>query len=231
MSFPKNIVNRILHQIDNATIALMPSKKANLRICSKEGLWNEYFQLAEADMDDQWREIIFPQIRDFDFEAVLELAPGRGRNTEKLCGVSKKIYAVDLNSYALNQCRERIGEEFNGCSVEYHLNNGTDLAMIADSEITAIYCWDAAVHFDKEVTADYIREFARILKAGCKGFVHHSNLGDIASKDLSKNPHWRSNVSKDFFADICRKNSLRVVSQTDIPWAGINDCTTVFAKD
>lgn len=231
MKLAKKISGKIRRQVESAIVSLMPSKRANLRQCAEEGLWDEYFQRAEADMEAQWNEVIFPLIRDFDFETALELAPGTGRNTEKLCGLAKKIYAVDYNEYALEQCRGRLGEQSGGCQISYHVNNGTDLAMIADGEISAIYCWDAAVHFDKEVIADYIVEFARVLKTGGKGFAHHSNLGERAAKDIKKNPHWRSNMSKELFAEFCRQNGLRVVSQTDVAWGEITDCATIFTKD
>ena len=226
-----NLVKKIRRRLESLYVRLLPSKRANLRQCGEENLWDEYFARAEADMDSQWRDTIFPLIRDFDFEIVLELAPGHGRNTEKLCALAKKIYAVDYNRDALERCRERLGEQTSDCRIEYHANDGTDLAMIPDGAISVIYCWDAAVHFDKEVIADYVAEFARVLKPGGKGFVHHSNLGEQAAKDIKKNPHWRSNMSKELFAEFCRRSGLRVVSQTDIPWGEITDCASIFTKD
>ncbi len=231
MNFIKKIFKWIRRFVESPIVRLLPSKKANLRQCGEEDVWTEYFERAEADMDAQWNEIIYPLIRDFDFETVLELAPGTGRNTEKLCALAKRIYAVDYNRSALDACRRRLGENFGGCRISYHANSGTDLAMIDDETISAIYCWDAAVHFDKEVIADYVAEFARVLKRGGKGFVHHSNLGARAGKDIKKNPHWRSNMSKELFAELCRRHSLRVLVQADVAWGEITDCASVFTKD
>lgn len=231
MNLAKKILAAVRRRAESGYVRLLSPKRANLMQCGEEDLWNEYFERAEADMDAQWRDVIFPLIRDFDFETVLELAPGMGRNTEKLSALAKKIYAVDYNRYALEQCRERLGEQVGDCRIEYHANNGTDLAMIADGAISAIYCWDAAVHFDKEVIADYVAEFARVLKPGGRGFVHHSNLGARADKDIKKNPHWRSNMSKELFAELCRRSGLRVSSQTDVAWGEITDCASIFTKD
>jgi len=216
--------------VDGFAVRFLPDKYANLLQCSKEGLWNKYFSDAEAEIQAQWDETIWPLIMDFDFDSVLELAPGAGRNTEKLCGVSKKIWAVDYNAYAIEQTRERLGSSYGGCDIEYHVNNGSDINMIADGSISAIYCWDAAVHFDKAVLNSYIPEFARVLREGGKGFVHHSNLGESAHKNIKRNPGWRSNMSKEDFAEICETNGLRVVTQVDIPWRDIMDCITVFEK-
>jgi SAM-dependent methyltransferase len=216
--------------IDSVVVPLLPNKYANLLQCSKGGLWNNYFADAETAIQTEWDETIWPLIKDFEFDSVLELAPGAGRNTEKLCGVSKKIWAVDFNAYAIEQTRERLGSSYGGCDIEYHVNNGSDISMIADGSISAIYCWDAAVHFDKAILNNYIPEFARVLREGGKGFVHHSNLGESAHKNIKKNPQWRSNMSKEGFAEICETNGLRVVTQADVPWRDVIDCITVFEK-
>lgn len=231
MNFARKILSAVRHRLESAVVSLLPSKRANLRQCGEEDVWDEYFERAEADIDTQWNEIIFPLIRDFDFETVLELAPGTGRNTEKLCALAKKIYAVDYNKPALEKCEKRLGAQVGDCRIEYHANNGTDLAMIDDDRVSAIYCWDAAVHFDKEIIADYVAEFARVLKRGGRGFVHHSNLGARAAKDIKKNPHWRSNMSKELFAELCRRNNLRVIEQRDVTWGEITDCASIFTKD
>jgi SAM-dependent methyltransferase len=216
--------------LDRVIVPLLPPKLANLLQCSKIGLWNEYFIEAESAMQNEWDEIIWPLIKTFNFDVVLELAPGAGRNTEKLCTISKKIYAVDYNSYAIEQCRERLGSSYRGCDIEYYVNNGTDLKVIQDDAISTIYCWDAAVHFGKSILDSYIKECARVLRVGGQGFIHHSNLGDKASKNIKKNPRWRSNVSKESFAEICETNGLRIVAQVDIPWGRIVDCVTIFEK-
>lgn len=216
--------------LDNVVLPLLPGKYVNLLQTSARGGWNEYFVLAESAMQTQWEGTIWPLINGFDFDAVLELAPGAGRNTERLCAVSRKVYAVDYNSYALEQCRQRLGSSYRGCDVEYHVNSGADLDMIHGDAISAIYCWDAAVHFDRAILRSYIQEFARVLKPGGRGFVHHSNLGDKANKNIKKNPHWRSNMSKEMFAGLCAANGLRVVTQVDIPWGKTVDCATVFAQ-
>lgn len=216
--------------LDEVVVPLLPSKYANLLQCSENGLWSRYFIDAEATMQTQWDGTVWPLIKNFNFDAVLELAPGAGRNTERLCAISKKIYAVDYNFYALEQCRKKLGSSYRGCDIEYHVNNGTDLNMIQDGAISAIYCWDAAVHFDKSILKSYVQEFARVLRVGGQGFIHHSNLGDKANKNIKKNPGWRSNMSKGSFAEMCEANGLRIVAQVDILWRNFVDCGTTFEK-
>jgi ubiquinone/menaquinone biosynthesis C-methylase UbiE len=207
------------------------SKRRNKKLCSTTDLWNDYFRRAEPGMERQWNEIIWPIIKDFNFETVLELAPGAGRNTEKLTLLADTIHAVDFNEYALDELRARFHDYEGKCKLYFHKNNGSDLEMIENNSITAIYCWDAAVHFDKLIVRDYVREFSRVLKPGGEGFIHHSNLGPAAKPDISQNPHWRSNMSKDLFLQYCERVGLQIVEQIDLEWGEITDCISVFRKE
>ncbi|MBN2105983.1 MAG: class I SAM-dependent methyltransferase [Deltaproteobacteria bacterium] len=211
-------------------LEVFSSKKKNKKFCSTKGLWNDYFAMAEQSMDTQWDKMIWPVIKDFNFETVLELAPGAGRNTEKLAQVSRIIHAVDLNEYALEKLRKRFENQAVNCSMYFYKNEGSDLNMIKDCSITFIYCWDAAVHFDKGVLRDYIKEFSRVLKVNGTGFVHHSNLGKLAKSDISLNPGLRSNMTKELFKKYCKRNGLEIINQIDIPWGKNTDCISVFRK-
>lgn len=209
---------------------LLSAEALNLSQCSVPGLWDQYFRDAAAAMDAQWEQIIWPLIERFDFSAVLELAPGAGRNTVKLCALAQVLYAIDLNEYALRQCQETVAcrcPEALG-RVRFVKNDGKSLGAIADRSITAVYCWDAAVHFDRAVMGRYVEEFARVLRPGGMGFVHHSNLGERADKDIHRNPAMRSNMSREIFAGQCRASGLEVVAQRDLPWGEVTDCASVF---
>lgn len=214
----------------NKAISVLPARWNNRLVCSLNNLWTGYFQKAEPAIDEQWNEIIWPKIKDFDFTTTLDLAPGAGRNTKKLSSLAKTIYAVDYNEYALDLCRQNAGDERNGCKIYYHKNDGSSLSMIQDNSVTTIYCWDSAVHFDKTILRDYIREFARILAPGKFGFVHHSNLGALAKSDIRKKPGWRSNMTRELFHQYCMENRLEVVSQDEIKWGAIVDCLSIFRK-
>jgi SAM-dependent methyltransferase len=206
------------------------AKWYNKRFCSMDGMWEQYFSEAEAAMAKSWTKIIWPLIEDFDFDTVLELAPGAGRNTAKLIQVARVIHAVDMNEYALRRLRARFQSVGGQCELHIHQNQGNDLATIPDGSITFIYSWDSAVHFDKAVLKDYVSEFSRVLRPNGAGFIHHSNLGDRGHVDIRRNPHWRSNMSKELFADYCCRYGLRILKQVDLPWPPIVDCLSVFHK-
>ncbi len=229
MKLVKQILKLITRLFGQIIIIILPEGKANL---VQTGMlsWNKYFSQAERTIQTQWDNIIWPLIQNMDFHDTLELSPGAGRNTERLCSVSNRLYAVDYSANAISKCRKRLGVSFRGCQIYYYTNNGKDLRMIDSDSISTIYCWDSAVHFNKIVLEGYIKEFSRVLKQGGKGFVHHSNLGNTASRNIKDNPHWRSNVSKEYFSEKCIKYGLVVETQIDIPWGKIIDCVSIFSK-
>jgi SAM-dependent methyltransferase len=194
-----------------------------------------YYENAEQYMDRQWRDMIYPNIKDRDFTCVLELAPGHGRNTEKLRAFAKEIHLVDINEPCIEACRNRFAGAEGPCKLHFHVNDGVSLGMIADGTISFIYSWDAAVYVDRLILRGYIHEFARILKPGGSGFVHHSNYGAIAPNPDSNwrdNPAWRSTMSAKLFADYCQEAGLVLEDQKLLLWNSIEglDCISVFRK-
>jgi len=234
----------------SALTGLFP-KWANKKQCGNIELWNAYLDSPEVEsgIEREWTEVIWPLIRDFDFTTVLELAPGAGRNTAKLAEVARVIHGVDLNQPVIDRLEKRFGSYAGPCRLNFHKNNGSGLPMIPSSSITAIYSWDSVVHFDRRVIEEYVREFARVLKPGGKGFVHHSNLADATAPrlnrgpvgdDIWRNPQVRSNMSKALFRKYCEDSRLTVVQQVDLPWppwpwqhlrrGEVIDCLSVFTK-
>jgi SAM-dependent methyltransferase len=233
----------------SALTGLFP-KWANLRQCANMALWDLYVDspLVEAGIEREWTEIIWPVIQGFDFTTVLELAPGGGRNTARLAALATDLYAVDLNQPVIDRVRARFKEYQGRCRLHFATNDGSTLPMIRSNTITTIYSWDSVVHFDRRVVQDYVREFARVLAPGGRGFVHHSNLGDPRAKRLDQrpvgddiwlNPQCRSDMTKDLFREYCEQNSL-TVEQIDLPWppwdyeqlrrGEVIDCLSVFSK-
>ncbi len=192
-----------------------------------------YYAVAEPDMDLQWQQTIHPMIRDSDFRAVLELAPGHGRNTRKLLELAREIHLVDVNRSCIDACRRRFGAGTAACRLHYHVNDGCSLPFLPDASLTFVYSWDSMVHFDRRVVRRYVHEFARALAPGGTGFVHHSNHG--ASPDhhetFTENPCWRSNVSAALFAGYCAEAGLEVIEQRLLDWFVKDlDCLSRFRK-
>jgi hypothetical protein len=195
-----------------------------------------YYDEAERYMAWQWENLIYSVIKDKDFSRVLELAPGHGRNTELLRHLSREIHLVDVNQTCIDACKERFGNEKDGCRFFYYVNDGNFLPQMRDESISFVYSFDSMVHFDKLVVRDYITEFARVMKQGATGFIHHSNLGSrLPNSDWAKNHGSRSDVSAEGFKTYCESVGLKVTYQRLMgPAEGVSvqdlDCLTIFEK-
>lgn len=211
--------------------ALLNPQKANQEFCENEARWEKYFKDAEGAIESQWREMVWPNIKEFDFSQILELAPGAGRNTVRLAEYAQEIHAVDFNELALQKIKERVEQLETDCKISIYKNDGATLGMIPNQSVTMIYCWDSAVHFDKKVLESYIKEFGRVLKSKGKGFIHHSNMGDRADIEIKNNKGWRSNASAALVKEYCENSGLKIEQQIELAWAeGVDDCMTIFSK-
>lgn len=231
----------------------------NLELCADHGIWDAYYREAEQHIRSQWDHYIGPRIRDADFSAVLELAPGVGRNTALLLplveaardGAGGEIHLVEYNGTALEECRRRFAGYAGPARLSYYRNDGTTLASaddgrrVPDAAISFVYSWDSMVHFDREVIRAYVAEFARVLRPGGTGFVHHSNYAALpeagrsaatataaAAADFHENPQWRSDMSGALFRRFCEDAGLECCEQALIPWGGVEDidCISLFRK-
>jgi len=173
-----------------------------------------YFTEAEKVMERQWNDVIWPLIKDLNFDRTLDLACGHGRNTDYIRHHAKKVHLIDINKSCIDACRERFGAELDGVRFEYHLTDGNNLAAITSDTMTLVYTWDSMVHFDKLIVRDYVAEIARILESGGHAFLHHSNLGaKNPDSDWATNTGTRSDMSAGLMRDYADENDLVVVSQ------------------
>ena len=143
------------------------------------------------------------------------------------------LHLVDLNRYALDRCRNRFRDHAGPCVIRYHQNDGQSLSSLEDSSVTLVYSWDSMVHFERSVVARYVREFARVMRPGAWGFVHHSTYGTVCDDpDIERAPHLRSNLSAELFGEYCQECGLERTHFLVFDWAGVanSDCISLFLK-
>jgi len=187
-----------------------------------------YYDDAEQYMEKQWRESIWPFIKNADFTYVVDLAAGHGRNSEKLKQRAQKIHIVDINQENIDFCRERFAGD---ARFSFTRNDGCSLSFLPSNGVSLLYCFDAMVHFDSDVVRAYLREFKRILRPGAFGFCHHSNYTQDPERDVHDKPGWRNFMSQALFAHYCSKEGLTVVKSRVIDWERPgSDCLTLFKK-
>jgi SAM-dependent methyltransferase len=157
---------------------------------------------------------------------VLEIGPGAGRWTQYLIPLSSRLHLVDLSRSSIEQCRARFGDD---SRIEFHVNNGSDLAAILDASIDAIWSFDCFVHIDPQAARMYVNECARVLSSGGIAIIHHGSTGKMAG--------WRSHLAKEQMLGFIRGSGMAVLESVDSWWmdgeqfnAGYGDSVTVFQK-
>jgi ubiquinone/menaquinone biosynthesis C-methylase UbiE len=185
-------------------------------------IWDQhqYYDDAEKYMEEQWSVLVQPFLEGCDFETVVDLAAGHGRNSKRLLERTKRLYIVDFLQSNIEFCQQRFAGD---SRVTYIRNTGFDLQAIAADSVSLVYCWDAMVHFDSDIVRSYLREFRRILKPGGKAFCHHSNWmgnpgGFESPGERGIGPHRRNFMSKALYAHYAIKEDLEVVRQRTIQW-------------
>lgn len=163
------------------------------------------------DKDSLFRRM-FNQL---ELSAVIELACGHGRHTEQIIDRSPCITLVDINEQNIAACRARFAGRNN---VYYGVNNGVDLSDFADGSASALFSYDAMVHFEASDVIGYLTEFARLLRQGGRALLHYSNCEDFPEGTYEDGPHWRSFFSEKMMRHFANRAGFKTVESHTLPW-------------
>lgn len=221
--------------LDELAIALGENRvEFNREFCAffhTEGM-NRYFDEAESDdsINVFWGENspFYEQFKQLDLKNIIELACGRGRHVLHYMHEAGQITLVDVLDENINFCKERFKDETN---IEYYCNNGYNLSELESDKYTALFCYDAMVHFEMMDIYEYLKDIYRVLVDGGKVLIHHSNNANDYKASFANAPHGRSFMSKDIFAYLAYRCGFKVLKQKEIDW-GIEklDCITLLQK-
>lgn len=210
----------------------MPSLSENTSRWSDSYEWadaGEEWSRAWGGSEAQWFGSILPRLHAFvPAGTILEIAPGYGRWTRFLWPLCDRMVLVDLSERCIDACRERFGDEE---TIDYHVNDGRSLVMVADDSIDLAFSFDSLVHVDADVIESYVTQLRDKLTDDGVAFLHHSNFA--ALDEGTENRHWRSeSVSGTMVCDLAERAELSVVSQERINWGApeLTDCFTVLTR-
>jgi len=195
---------------------------------------NEYFKTAEKDTHYLWNNnSLFRQMfLQLNLTNVVELACGHGRHAEWSAAVCESLTLVDIFPEHLDKCRKRLDGKSNG--VHYLLGNGYNFYGVPDTSVTAIYSYDAMVHFAPSIIKSYLMDATRILVPGGRFLSHHSNYSaNPDAKDFySENPHARNHMSYKLLASFTAEAKLEILQSFPIAWGNYVelDRVTIFQK-
>ncbi|MEO8356225.1 MAG: class I SAM-dependent methyltransferase [Chloroflexota bacterium] len=199
-------------------------------------VWEGSHYYADAE---RWNHVIWRESTDFfkffrklDLKFTLELACGHGRHSkhiiEHFYDEVTHLIMMDILQSNMEFCKNRIHSN----KVTFIQNDGIHLNDVGDNYCTSIFCYDAMVHFDREVVLAYLHETYRVLRFGGMGLFHHSNYSENAKNHFSQNPHARAFMSATLFSDFSKQAGLKIVEQKIIPWGDSPelDCLTLVSK-
>ena len=184
----------------------------------------------EWSLSPEWRQSIIDDLLLANMPksaSVLEIGPGGGRWSTVLREHAAELTLADVSEGAIEACRQLFaGDEH----VRFIVTNGADLKGVANESIDYVWSFDVFVHIAPGDQAGYISEFARVMRPGARGVIHHAGAGSTAEG-------WRSGMTGERFAGLLAQNGLRVISQSDrwgeeaeqrVPVEG--DVVTVFER-
>jgi ubiquinone/menaquinone biosynthesis C-methylase UbiE len=153
---------------------------------------------------------------------VLEVAMGHGRWTPFLAKRARRYIGVDFGPSCVKFCRSRFASL---AKAEFHINDGRSMPMVGSSSVQFIWSFDSFVHIEPDITAGYMREFARVLSPGGRCVIHHPGTPTFAQRSQGG----RSQLTTERFARLASVCGLVVLSQTDSWGPAGRSNTTLFA--
>lgn len=173
------------------------------------------------------------QFKKLNLENVIELACGRGRHVLNYREKAGTITLVDILEKNISFCERRFGNE----NMQYYCNNGYNLEKLESEKYTALFCYDAMVHFEMMDIYEYLKDIHRVLVPGGMALIHHSNNTSDYKASFNNAPHGRSFLSKDIFAYLAYRTGFKVLQQKVIDWGvmGVDyypelDCISLIQK-
>jgi ubiquinone/menaquinone biosynthesis C-methylase UbiE len=190
--------------------------------------WQEssYYSSAENWTFVFWDQgTVFRRLFDqLDLTSIIELACGHGRHAEQVVGRAGKMVLMDIFDTNLDKCRERLAGHQ---AISYVKGDGFTFRPVSDGSVTAIYCYDAMVHFSPDLVQSYLDDAYRVLTPGGKLLFHHSNYPAPLNIHYGQNPHARNHMTRELFGTFAIEAGLTVIESVVIPWGGIADLDSV----
>ena len=189
-----------------------------------------YFEDAETELDGFWNaETEFYRLfSQLDLTNVIELACGRGRHVKQYIDKAGRITLVDILQKNIDFCRSRFSDVSN---ISYYCNDGYNLKELKSGEYTALFSYDAMVHFELIDIYEYLVDIYRVLVPGGKALIHHSNNDEDYKASFEYSKKGRNFMSKKIFAHLAYRAGFTVVEQQVIDWGYKDlDCITLLEK-
>lgn len=194
---------------------------------------DDYFEVAEdwSHMSRFWDEkgMIYSLFCQLDLTNVIELACGRGRHVGQYLDKAGSITLVDILDKNIRICQERFRMHD---KVRYYCNNGFNLEQLPSESYTALFSYDAVVHFEMMDIYEYLKDIYRVMAKGGRVLIHHSNYDKDYTASFINSQHGRSYMNAGIFAYLANRCGFHILEQKVIDWGGVRelDCVSLLEK-
>lgn len=194
---------------------------------------DNYFEDAEdyGHMSVFWGEKggIYPLFCKLDLTNVIELACGRGRHVGQYIDQAGNVTLVDILEKNIDICKNRY-KTYN--KIHFYCNNGFNLEQLPSDRYTALFSYDAMVHFEMLDIYEYLKDIYRVLVKGGRVLIHHSNYDKDYTASFINSLHGRSYMNASIFAYLATRCGFHILEQKLINWAEVEglDCVTLLEK-
>ncbi len=195
---------------------------------------DSYYSRGEsaAGLEVFWgRRSIFPNLfHQLDLTDTLELACGRGRHSAQIVERCKSLIVVDGLESNIEVCRSRFAEFDHVTCIA---NNGVDLQNVASDSLTAVFSYDAMVHFEAMDVIGYVREIGRVLKVGGRALLHYSANERAPTGVFQDDQGWRSFFSEKMMQHFADRANMSTLASMTMSWSDsryISDAVSLLEK-
>jgi SAM-dependent methyltransferase len=198
----------------------MADRNAEMRLAiAQDWVDTPYYSDAEGWLDTFWapRSPFLPLFRQLDLTRVIELACGHGRHTAQILAEAGEVTLIDVEPRNIEACRRRFAGRGR---LRYIVNAGHDLPGCADGAYSALFSYDAMVHFELLDVIAYLRETHRVLRPGGRALLHVSNSQENPGGFYQQNTHWRNFGGLGVFLHVADRLGFRVLDGRQLDWPG-----------
>lgn len=146
-----------------------------------------------------------------------EIACGFGRHSAQIVNRCQELYLIDTSIDAIAVAKERFKAHPH---VKVLLSeDGLSLPAVPNHHLTAVFSYDAMVHFEPLTVAAYLAEINRTLATHGRALLHHSNYAGNPTGKFSDAIGGRNYMTLDLFAHFCSRNGLKILYQHVLDWS------------
>ncbi len=185
--------------------------------------WSEHRYYEDAEQEGWIKTFWGPDsvfrkcFERLDLQNVVEIGCGRGRHAAQCLDRISQITLVDINETNLAACRQRFRERSN---VAYVQTEGGTLAGVKDESATAVFSYDAMVHFEATDVISYIIETHRVLRSGGRALLHYSNYDQNPNGFYRDNPGHRNFFSERMMRHFADRAGFKILEHRIFCWSG-----------